>query len=295
MILFFFIGCGNKSPALQSYPSLFKTNPPRTPSQSVAFVEEISIESVFSFSLPSPNLTSNADHQLWATYYYTPVFPYSKTEKHSILSLKGKAFGPRLSAKDWCNAALQGSFSISYPDGRLQTFNYAGLSKRKQVNCAPYHRFTKSGRIRFQEARGPYGDGATGVYSLIPLRSIAVDPKKMPYGTVIYIPKARGLEITFSSGETITHDGYFFANDTGGAIKDNHIDVYVGNEKHKELSAFVQSKEDGIFDAYIVDNIDIQNVMKQAHKDIVVRGRIFAEDIDTSQEDRDKQPSPNID
>ena len=117
----------------------------------------------------------------------------------------------------------------------------------------------------------------------------------MPYGTVIYIPKARGLEITFSSGETITHDGYFFANDTGGAIKDNHIDVYVGNEKHKELSAFVQSKEDGIFDAYIVDNIDIQNVMKQAHKDIVVRGRIFAEDIDTSQEDRDKQPSPNID
>ncbi len=280
MILLLIIGCGNKSPAIQSYPSLFKTNPTRTSSESVEIkVEVISVESVFSFSLPAPDITSADSRQLWATYYYTPVFPYSKTEKHSILNLRGKAFGPRLSAKDWCNAALQGSFSISYPNGSLQTYNYAGLSKKKQVNCAPYHRFTKSGRIRFQEARGPYGDGATGIYSLIPLRSIAVDSKKMPYGTVIFIPKARGLKITFSSGETITHDGYFFANDTGGAIKDNHIDVYVGNEKHKELAAFVRSNKDGLFDAYIIENIDIQDVMKQAHKDIVTRGRVFAEII----------------
>ena len=190
---------------------------------------------------------------------------------------------------------MQGSFSISYPDGSLQTFNYAGLSKKRQVNCAPYHRFTKSGRIRFQEARGPYGDGATGIYSLIPLRSIAVDPKTIPYGTVVYIPKARGLQITFSSGETIIHDGYFFANDTGGAIKDNHIDVYVGNEKHKELSTFVQSNEDGLFEAYIIEDNDIQQVMKQAHKDIVERGRIFAESIKKPQSDKDKEEPLNID
>lgn len=284
-MILFFIGCGAKSPVIQTYPTLFKTNPPRTASQSVEEIhEEISVSSVFSFSLPPPKLSEPKDHQLWATYYYTPVYPFSKTEKHSILNLKGKAFGPRLSAEDWCNAALQGSFSISYSDGTLQTFNYAGLSKKKQVNCAPYHRFTKSGRIRFQEARGPYGDGATGIYSLIPLRSIAVDPKKIPFGTVVFIPKAKGLRITFSSGHSIVHDGYFFANDTGGAIKQNHIDVYVGNEKHKELSAFVQSNENGVFDAYIIEESNIQSVMKQAHKDIVERGRVFAESIEAKQQ-----------
>ena len=198
---------------------------------------------------------------------------------------QGKAFGPRLSAKDWCNAALQGSFSISYPDGEIQTFNYAGLSKKMQVRCKKYHRFTKSGRIRFQKARGPYGDGATGTYSLIPLRSIAVDPKLIPYGTVVYIPKAKGLKIQFSSGETIVHDGYFFANDTGGAIKKNHIDVYVGNEKHSELSAFVRSKDTETSDAYIVENQKIQQVMKQAHKEIVTRGRVFGEKVFSSQID----------
>ena len=247
-------------------------------------VDHISPSSVFSFSLPTPSQESLSSKQyLWATYYYTPIFPYSKTEKHSILDLEGKSFGPRLSAKDWCNAALQGSFSISYPDGAIKTFNYAGLAKKKQVNCKPFHKYTKSGRIRFQEARGPYGDGATGTYSLIPLRSIAVDPTLIPYGTVLYIPKAKGLKITFSSGETIIHDGYFFANDTGGAIKENHIDVYVGNEKHQELSEFVASKASETFPAFIVENQELQDAMKQAHIDIVHKGRIFAERTEVSQ------------
>jgi 3D (Asp-Asp-Asp) domain-containing protein len=283
MLSLFLLACTVKSPALKSYPTLFKTNLNRSKSASSP-LEAVSVSSIFSFSLPSPQDNRSKQLSLWATYYYTPVFPYSKREKHSILNLKGKAFGPRLSAKDWCNAALQGSFSISYPDGKLQTFNYAGLSKKKQVNCRPYHRFTKSGRIRFQEARGPYGDGATGIYSLIPLRSIAVDPKLIPYGSVVFIPKARGLKIKFSSGEVITHDGYFFANDTGGAIKKNHIDVYVGNEKHAELSTFVHSNSETEFTAFFVEDIAIQEVMKQAHIEIVTRGRVFAEQVQTTQQ-----------
>ena len=284
MLSLFFFACASKTPQVTHYPSLFKTDPPLSPSRSAPLIDEqISSSSVFSFSLPTPTQAVLSSVQsLWATYYYTPIFPFSKTEKHNILDLNGKSFGPKLSAKDWCNAALQGSFSISYPNGDLKTFNYAGLSKKKQVNCKPYHKYTKSGRIRFQEARGPYGDGATGTYSLIPLRSIAVDPTRIPYGTVVYIPKARGLTITFSSGESIIHDGYFFANDTGGAIKENHIDVYVGNEKHQELSAFVSSKSSATFEAFIVDDSRLQEVMKQAHIDIVHKGRIFAEHTEVS-------------
>jgi len=290
MNVIFLLACTVKAPPLQTnftYPSIFKTRPPRTASKSAPIIikEEVSSSAVYSFSLPPPENSLGDSLSLWATYYYTPIFPYSKKEKYAILDMKGRSFGPRLSAKDWCNAALQGSFSISYPSGKIQTFNYAGLSKKMQVNCKKYHRFTKSGRIRFMEARGPYGDGATGIYSLIPLRSIAVDPKLIPYGTVIYIPKAKGLKIEFSTGETIIHDGYFFANDTGGAIKKNHIDVYVGNEKHSELSVFVRSKEKETFSAYVIEDEEIQAVMKQAHKDITTRGRVFGEKVVRSKQD----------
>ena len=172
--------------ARHSYPPIYKTHPPRTASISAPQIMPSAINTalaqnkIFSFSLPE-HTSKKSKLSLWATYYYTPIFPYTPKEKHSIMDLKGNAFGPRLSAKDWCNAALQGSFSISYPKGKIETFNYAGLSKKMQVNCRPFHKYTKSGRIRFQRARGPYGDGATGKYSLIPLRSIAVDPKKIPY------------------------------------------------------------------------------------------------------------------
>ena len=280
----FFLACSApKLTVRRSYPPLYKTTPPREASISAPeIIDSLSAESVFSFSLPDPFSQKKGRGKklsLWATYYYTPIFPYSKNEKYHILDLDGKAFGPKLSAKDWCNGALQGSFSISQPNGHIETFNYAGLSKKMQVNCKPYHRFTRSGRIRFQRARGPYGDGATGVYSLIPLRSIAVDPQKIPYGTVIYIPKARGLEIKLSDKHSIVHDGYFFANDTGGAIKKNHIDVYSGNYIHKELRNFVRSTSSETFSAYIIDDVDIQTIMKQAHLDIVYRGHVFAEEI----------------
>ena len=46
--------------------------------------------------------------------------------------------------------------------------------------------------------------------------TIAVDPKVIPYGTKIYIPEF---------GKT------FIANDTGGAIKGNKIDIFMNSKK----------------------------------------------------------------
>ena len=48
-----------------------------------------------------------------------------------------------------------------------------------------------------------------------PYHTIAVDPKVIPYGSRVYIPEFNKV---------------FIAEDTGGAIKNNRIDIYMNNE-----------------------------------------------------------------
>jgi 3D (Asp-Asp-Asp) domain-containing protein len=65
---------------------------------------------------------------------------------------------------------------------------------------------------------GPYGGVSFAVGNAQPLRfyhSIAVDPNLIPIGSRVYVPAYRDI-----SG------GWFIAQDTGGAIKGRHIDIY---------------------------------------------------------------------
>jgi 3D (Asp-Asp-Asp) domain-containing protein len=73
------------------------------------------------------------------------------------------------------------------------------------------------------------GGGATGNDSLgcrpIPMRTVAVDPRVIPRRTKLFIRETVGLPL--SNGEV--HDGYWYASDTGGAIKGAKIDLYTGH------------------------------------------------------------------
>jgi VWFA-related protein len=60
-------------------------------------------------------------------------------------------------------------------------------------------------------------------WNIIPWYTIAVDPKIIPYGSIVYIKRLDGINI-----EGISLNGFFIAADTGGAIKGNRIDVFVG-------------------------------------------------------------------
>lgn len=73
------------------------------------------------------------------------------------------------------------------------------------------------------------GGGATGNDSLgcrpIPMRTIATDPRYIPRRTRVFIPETVGMEMP----DGTLHDGYWYASDTGGAIKGQKIDLYTGH------------------------------------------------------------------
>lgn len=82
---------------------------------------------------------------------------------------------------------------------------------------------------------------------LRPYRSLAVDPLLIPLGSLVYVPAYRPLN----------GDGWFRAEDTGGAIKGRHLDVYRRPPRSpadtgrylKGRRIFVVPKED--IDAYV--------------------------------------------
>lgn len=73
------------------------------------------------------------------------------------------------------------------------------------------------------------GGGATGLDSLgcrpIAMRTVAVDPRVVPRRTRLYIRETVGLRLADGS----IHDGFWYASDTGGAIKGHKIDLYTGH------------------------------------------------------------------
>lgn len=73
------------------------------------------------------------------------------------------------------------------------------------------------------------GGGATGNDSLgcrpIAMRTVAVDPRVVPRRTRLFIKETVGMRMPDGS----RHDGFWYASDTGGAIKGAKIDLYTGH------------------------------------------------------------------
>lgn len=73
------------------------------------------------------------------------------------------------------------------------------------------------------------GGGATGNDSLgcrpVAMRTVAVDPNVIPRRTRLFIRETVGMRLA----DGTVHDGYWYASDTGGAIKGQKIDLYTGH------------------------------------------------------------------
>ncbi len=60
---------------------------------------------------------------------------------------------------------------------------------------------------------------------VVPLRTVAIDPRLVPKRTILFIPQTVGLPVPGGG----THDGYWYASDTGGGIKGAMIDLFTGH------------------------------------------------------------------
>ncbi|HSV04102.1 MAG TPA: 3D domain-containing protein [Phenylobacterium sp.] len=77
-----------------------------------------------------------------------------------------------------------------------------------------------------------YHAGVKGVGALdslgckvVAMRTVAVDRTLIPKRSILFIKETVGMKLPDGS----THDGYWYASDTGGAIKGQRIDLYTGS------------------------------------------------------------------
>jgi 3D (Asp-Asp-Asp) domain-containing protein len=95
-------------------------------------------------------------------------------------------------------------------DGRV--LNYAGECNYGMGTCFK----------TLDLAEDPLGVGVQG-RPLVPFRSIAVDPKMIPIGAVVWVPELAGVQMP----DGTVHDGCLRADDMGGAIKNGKMDFFV--------------------------------------------------------------------
>jgi 3D (Asp-Asp-Asp) domain-containing protein len=180
-----------------------------------------------------------------------------------LLDMAGNELGAKLSPKDFCRAGMEGTVAVLSKRGR-KLYDFDGVAEDQQVDCTQYFpRHAAIGKSRFKPARGAHGSGAGG-RSMVPYRTIAVDPRLIPIGSVLYVPAARGAVVTLENGETQIHDGYFYAADTGGSIDGNHVDIFLGYSAWNPFS-FVKSHPGATFDAYLVEEPLVLEAMAAAH------------------------------
>ena len=157
---------------------------------------------------------------VWNTYYYLAQERDHAGEPKDAPLLSAEctylADVPKKFHDDLC---IEGSGLLA--DGRV--VNYSRSCTRDCFAAVPCGR--KRYKICYQvldPKRYPYGMGSQGRV-LEPDLSIAVDPKVIPLGTVLYLPELDGA---VPPGRSAPHDGCVRADDVGGAIKGDHIDIF---------------------------------------------------------------------
>lgn len=179
-----------------------------------------------------PDLTKKVS--LFGTHYYAHEAEIVASG-YPLYDKFGNAISPKISQKEYCLCGIEGTCSI---DGQI--YDYSGVgTQRVPFTCPKY----SGHKVYWSKGKFKYGKGNKS-NPLEPFVSVAADQKIYKFGTMIYVPSAKGLKLPNGT----THNGMFRVDDVGGAIKGNHLDFFtVGGFKFP----FVKSSSAKVFDAYI--------------------------------------------
>jgi len=211
---------------------------------------------------------------LYATQYH--VHQAASTNDPGAVPLLGETGAPlgvALALRDWCDAAMEGTVTVSLPGGGGRTFNFARAAGPAQADCTsrfprqPAARIAALNASRFAEvpADAPFGLGARASYRLVPYRSAAVDPSVIPLGSVLFIPGLAGAMVTLPDGQPWRHDGYLMAVDVGGAIRGNHIDIFTGVARGNPAPAIITSDAGKTFPARLETDATVVETLRHLH------------------------------
>ena len=227
------------------------------------------------FLLDAPKAEAGKEMKLWATYYHMPTIEASdaKASGAPLLGKNGKPISPALSVHDWCDAAMQGSIRIANPGGDQTGYMFVDADGPEQLNCDSHFGELSEGvkaatrHARFVAFHHPRACDVRAI-PLMAFRTIAVDPDHIPMGTVLYVPSLRGQGF-WMEGQLYTHDGYVVASDRGGAIRDNHIDMFVSDAASAPFPEVVSSSARDTFKAFVVPpNDPAVLALKQSQEEI---------------------------
>jgi 3D (Asp-Asp-Asp) domain-containing protein len=240
----------------------------------LAAVQLAPSQQALNFMLDAPQAESAVKElKLWATWYHMPTVRAAKADGLPLMGRNGKAISAALTDRDWCDAAMQGSVWVQGPDGEQTAYVYIDDNGPEQNNCDSALGNLSPGikaatrRARFAAFKHPRGCDVRPI-PLMPYRTVAVDPKKIPMGTVLYIPQLRG-EAFWLEGQLFEHDGYVVASDRGGAIEGNHIDIFVADVAHDPFPHVIKSRAGATFEAFVVNPQDpAAMALKASHDEV---------------------------
>lgn len=176
------------------------------------------------FTLAAPKDTLSLKKlKLWSTQYY--IHAFQSSGNIPVLLENGTPSGLYADTCDFCEAALEGTAFVTDSSGKICVINFVKSGDTALVNCRSCAKYARSklhaeewGKALWVKTEG-YGLGVQN-YKLVPYRTIAVDKNTIPYGSVIYIPAAKGATITLPDGTSVVHDGYFLPLTQGEPSKE---------------------------------------------------------------------------
>lgn len=231
------------------------------------------------FDFPPPKTLDPANRiSLYATKYHDwPAAAYNGPNAVEVRGTNGESLGIKLKPADLCYAALEGTAVVTIGNDRKVINSAGALLPTAVTDCtgilgpkasAAARRDAKRwGRQAFQVlgADAPYGVGSRGE-ELVPFRTVAGDKNELTYGTVLFIPRLKGKQMSDGEGGSFVHDGYVMVADRGSLVGQHHIDFFTGVLKGNPAPDIATNDPKRPFEAYVVHDDKIIAALRQMHR-----------------------------